>query len=467
MRGKPADAEQRSETVQRAVNAEASSAPATANNRDAHVRVWAIAFPAILANSSAPLVGLVDTWAVGHLPGAIHLAAVGLGSVIFNFLFWAFGFLRMGTTGLVAQARGRQAWDELGRVVVRSGALAVGLGLALWLLQEPIWRLSVLALAPPGDVTALTERYFDLRIWAAPASLLVFALSGVLFGLGRTAAVLVLQLALNLCNAILNVWFVVGLDLGVPGVALGTVLAQWGAVALGTWLVIRTPELAGFRSAVRERATWSLENFRPLVVLNGFIFLRTILLMVALTLIMREAATLGETAMATSHVLNQYLLLIALGLDGFAHAAEAQAGAAWGHGRRAEFQRWVRVSGFWAVIASVLYAALFWFGGDAITALLTDLPEVRAATAAVLPLVAALPVVSVACYHFDGVFIGATAARAMLAPMAVAFAVYIVILGPMTDRWGLAGLWGAVLIFMAVRGLAQAAWYPRLLARLP
>lgn len=441
-------------------------AVASPSPREAHVRVWAIAFPAILANSSAPLVGLVDTWAVGHLPGAIHLAAVGLGSVIFNFLFWAFGFLRMGTTGLVAQARGREDWQELARVVVRSSVLAVAFGIALWLLQEPIWRLSVLALAPPGDVTALTERYFDLRIWAAPASLLVFALSGVLFGLGRTTAVLILQLALNLCNAVLNVWFVVGLGLGVPGVALGTVLAQWGAVVLGAWLVLRTPELGGFRAALRERATWALENYRPLVVLNGFIFLRTILLMVALTLIMREAATLGETAMATSHVLNQYLLLIALGLDGFAHAAEAQAGAAWGHGRRAEFQRWVRVSGVWALVASILYAALFWFGGEAITSLLTDLPEVRAATAAVLPLVAALPVVSVACYHFDGVFIGATAARAMLATMAIAFLVYIAVLGPMTDRWGLSGLWGAVLIFMAVRGIAQAAWYPRLLARL-
>ena len=432
-----------------------------------HRRVWAIAFPAILANSSAPLVGLVDTWAVGHLPGAVHLAAVGLGSVIFNFLFWAFGFLRMGTTGLVAQAYGRRDRAELGRIVGRSCALALALGLVLWLLQEPIWRLSVAALAPPEDVAAITSAYFDLRIWAAPASLLVFALSGVLFGLGKTTAVLILQVALNLGNAILNVWFVVGLDLGVPGVALGTVIAQWGAVLIGGWLLWRISAVREGLQVLRDRDTWALSAFRPLLVLNGFIFLRTILLMVALTLIMREAAGLGETAMAASHVLNQYLLLIALGLDGFAHAAEAQAGAAWGHGRKTEFQRWVRVSGAWAFLASVVYAAVFWFAGDLITAALTDIESVRAAVAGVLPLVAALPVVAVASYHFDGVFIGATAAKAMLGTMSVAFLAYLSILGPMTERWGLAGLWGAVLVFMAVRGLTQALWYPRLLARLP
>ncbi len=438
----------------------------TLASRDAHRQTWAIAFPAILANSSAPLVGLVDTWAVGHLPGAVHLAAVGLGSVIFNFLFWAFGFLRMGTTGLVAQARGRRDLEQLGRIVARSCILAVALGAGLLLLQEPIWRLSIAALVPPDDVAALTAEYYDLRIWAAPATLLVFAISGVLFGLGRTRAVLVLQVALNVANGMLNVWFVVGLDLGVPGVALGTVIAQWGAVALGAWLMLREPELRAFLPALRQRDTWSPATYRPLLVLNGFIFLRTILLMVALTLIMREAAGLGETAMATSHVLNQYLLLISLGLDGFAHAAEAQAGAAWGHGRRAEFQRWVRIAGLWAVIASVAYAALFWFGGDAITALLTDLPEVRAATSALMPLIAALPLVAVWSYHFDGVFIGATAARPMFATMSVAFLVYIAVLGPMTERWGLAGLWGAVLLFMAARGVAQAAWYPRLLRQL-
>ena len=155
-------------------------------------------------------------------------------------------------------------------------------------------------------------------------------------------------------------------------------------------------------------------------------------------------------------------LLISLGLDGFAHAAEALAGSAWGSGKRAVFRRWVILTSQWALFASVCYMILFWLFGTAITAVLTDLPEVRMQVAALLPLVIALPLVSVWCYQFDGVFIGATAAMAMMVTMGLAFAVYLALLNPLTSQWGLAGLWFNVLVFMGVRGLLQAAWYPRL-----
>ncbi|WP_191621203.1 MATE family efflux transporter [Marinihelvus fidelis] len=443
------------------------SGPATwLRDRDGHRRVLAIAFPAILANSSAPLVGLVDTWAVGHLPGAVHLAAVGLGGVIFNYILWAFGFLRMGTTGMVAQAHGRDDADAVARVLVRSAVLALLLGLALLVFQGPILALSLQVMAPPGDVAAITAEYFDIRIWAAPAALLVYAVTGALFGQGRTVAVLVLQLALNLGNGALNLLFVVVLDMGVPGVAWGTLLAQWGSVVVGLWLLTSNPGLGRLARALFERATWTLDRFRSLVALNGFIFIRTILLMTALAMIMRESAGFDDVGMAASHVVNQYMMLVALGLDGFAHAAEALAGAAWGERSRQAFRRWVWLAGLWAVVASLAYAALFWLFGDAITATLTNLETVRTLVARIMPMVIALPIVAVACFHFDGVFIGATAGAAMMATMAVAFAIYLAVLGPMTAAWGLVGLWGAVLVFMAARGLAQAAWYPRLLARL-
>ncbi|MDX1381768.1 MAG: MATE family efflux transporter, partial [Xanthomonadales bacterium] len=203
-----------------------------------HRRTWAIAGPAILANSSAPLVGLVDTWAVGHLPGAVHLAAVGLGSVIFSYLLWAFGFLRMGTTGLVAQAWGRNDAAGLDRVVVRSAALALLLGFALLALQGPILGVALRALAPPEDVAAITIEYYRIRIASVPAALLVYALAGVLFGLGRTRAVLVQQLVLNVANGVLNVTLVVGFDMGVPGVAWGTLAATWLAAAVSVWMIL-------------------------------------------------------------------------------------------------------------------------------------------------------------------------------------------------------------------------------------
>ena len=161
------------------------------------------------------------------------------------------------------------------------------------------------------------------------------------------------------------------------------------------------------------------------------------------------------------------MLLVALGLDGFAHAAEALAGKAWGEGSKRQFNRWVWLTGLWGVLASLGYAGLFWWGGDPLTALLTDLPGVRHSVNAVMPLVVLLPVVSVWCYHFDGVYIGATAAGAMMVTMGIAFAIYLAILNPMTEAWGLAGLWGAVLVFMAVRGIAQAAWYPFLVRGIP
>jgi MATE family multidrug resistance protein len=431
-----------------------------------HRTIITIAFPAILANSSAPLVGLIDTWAIGHMADPANLAAIGLGSVIFNFIFWAFGFLRMGTTGIIAQASGKDDNDALIAGVWRSMALALALGLVLLMLQEIILLLALKALAPPDTVSRLTIEYFHIRIWAAPASLLVFAVSGVLFGLGKTGAVLVQQLILNISNAILNVFFVIALGLGVAGVAWGTLIAQWLAALVGLWLLVQILGLQRLSAGFRNTGTWLLKGFRKLVVVNGYIFIRTILLMTALSLVMRVAGGLGEVEMAASHVVMQYMLLISLGLDGFAHATEALAGSAWGNGKASIFRRWVKLTGIWALVASVVYAVLFWLAGTQITAMLTDITAIRVSVNGLMPLVIALPVVAVACYQFDGVYIAATAGKAMMVTMAIAFAVYIVALYPMTTRWGLEGLWAAVLIFMAARGISQAAWYPRLESRL-
>jgi MATE family multidrug resistance protein len=431
-----------------------------------HKQIWAIAGPAILANSSAPLVGLVDTWAIGHLPGAVHLAAVGLGSVIFNYLLWAFGFLRMGTTGLVAQAYGRDDLPDQLVTVVRSCALGVAFGLLLILFQEALLLVSLRVMAPPADVGAITAEYFRIRIWAAPFTLLGYAITGVLFGLARVKTILWLQLLLNISNAVFNGTLVVGFGLGVPGVAWGTLIAQVLTAAVSVWVVLRIYGTAPLRDALSAGRTWVLQGFRKLVLVNGFIFVRTIFLMTALALIMRVAADLGTVEMAASHVVTQYMLLMALGLDGFAHASEALAGAAWGRGDRAQFRRWVFQTGYWSVFASVFYALLFWLAGNAITALLTDIEAVRLATGALMPLVIAVPLVSVWCFLFDGVYIGATAAAAMMVTMGIAFALYLLVLDPMTARWGLHGLWSAVLVFMAARGIGQALWYPALERRI-
>jgi MATE family multidrug resistance protein len=255
---------------------------------------------------------------------------------------------------------------------------------------------------------------------------------------------------------------VVWLGWGVPGVAWGTLIAQVLTTGVSVWILLRIYGAAALLAALRDGGTWVLVKFRRLVLVNGFIFVRTIFLMTALALIMREAAALGTVEMAASHVINQYMMLMALGLDGFAHASEALAGAAWGRRDRGLFRRWVVLTGYWSIAASAAYALLFWLAGNGITAMLTDIDAVRLTTAALMPLVVALPLVSVWCFLFDGVYIGATAAAAMMVTMGVAFVVYLAALGPLTSQWGLHGLWGAVLVFMAARGLAQAAWYPKL-----
>jgi MATE family multidrug resistance protein len=425
-----------------------------------HRQIWAIAGPAILANSSAPLVGLVDTWAIGHLPSPVHLAAVGLGSVIFNYMLWAFGFLRMGTTGLIAQARGRNDDDALVATVIRSCGLALLFAVGLLVFQELLLLASLRAMAPPADVALVTAQYFHIRIWAAPATLLSYAIIGILFGLARVKTILWLQLLLNISNGVLNVLFVIGLDMGVPGVAWGTLIAQWLTAIASVWVLLRLLDGTQLLARALSSATWQIKQFRQLFFVNGFIFIRTIFLMTALALIMRVAGRLGPVEMAASHVAMQFMLLMSLGLDGFAHAAEALAGAAWGHARRAVFRRWVYLTSFWALVASLVYALVFWQAGNQLTALLTDIDEIRMTVASLMPLLIALPLVSVWCFQFDGIFISATAGAAMMTTMGIAFVVYLPVLQAMTAAWGLTGLWGAVLVFMAARGLAQGMWYP-------
>ena len=428
----------------------------------AHRKVWMIAGPAILANSSTPIVGLVDTWAIGHLPGAAHLAAIGLGSVVFTYIFWAFGFLRMGTTGLVAQAKGRNDDLDQSTITIRSFALAILFGFILIACQHLIIGITLDLMAPPADVAQITSTYFSIRIWAAPWTLINFAIAGVLFGLAKVKEVLWLQLLLNITNGILNIVFVIVFEMGVAGVALGTLLAQMITVIASLWLLMHHFGRRLLFEALRSAATWSVAGFKKLLVINGFIFLRTIALLTALTLIMRLAADLGTVEMAVSHVLNQYMLLMALGLDAFAHASEALAGAAWGRGDKSLFRRWVYVTALWSLIASLIYALFFWLFGNELTALLTNVEPVGEMTATLMPIVIAMPVVSVWCYLFDGVYIAATAALAMLVTMSIAFVVYCLILWPMTAQWGMHGLWTAVLVFMAIRGLTQAIWYPHL-----
>lgn len=427
-----------------------------------HHRIWAIAGPAMLANSSAPLVGLVDTWAVGHLPSDVHLAAVGLAGAIFTYIFWMFGFLRMGTTGLVAQAHGAgdqsRVLAELVRAVLLGGVIAV------LILFVHVWirDISFALMETPDSVMPYAEKYFDIRIWSAPATLFFYSINGFLIGTARAKSALVLQLVLNITNGVLNLVFVIGMGMGVEGVALGTVIAEWLAALLGFIMVARIFGLKNYLSAFIQARVWHAEKFKRLFSLNSFIFMRTLLLLTALLLVTRTAAGFGQTALAASHVVTQFLLLISLGLDGFAYAAEALAGAAYGANNRRDFRRWVILSFMWAIGTAIVYSAVFALGGNFIAAILTDLKPVQDSIDSLLPILVLLPIIAVWSYQFDGIYIGATAASAMFGTMAISFMVYIPALDILSTHYGLEGVWYAILVFMVARGVTQAIWYKRL-----
>ncbi len=420
----------------------------------------------MIANSSAPLVGLVDTWAIGHMPEATHLAAVGVGATVFSYLFWAFGFMRMSTTGLVAQANGRGDKSEMMRIVVQSlvfgGMIAVG----LIALQSVLFSASLVALAPPTTTAVLYQQYFDIRIWSAPAVLFTYGITGFLIGVARARAALVLQLVLNISNGALNLLFVLGFNMGVQGIALGSLIAEWTAAIVGLWLLANYFGSGAIKAALFEKTLWQVKGFLRLAQTNGYIFVRTLLLMTGLSLVTREAGLISESALAASHIMTVFMLLISLGLDAFAYSVEALAGAAYGKFALDNFRRWVKVTTKWAMLAAFIYTLAFYLFGGLVIDTLTGVESVRQAALGALPVMVWLPIVSVWCFQFDGIFIGATSAGAMMITMLISFLVFIASMGPFTDAYGLKGLWLAVLVFTAARGITQAVYYPFIVRKL-
>jgi MATE family, multidrug efflux pump len=436
------------------------------NTRHPDKAIWAIAGPAILANSSAPLVGLVDTWVVGHLPGAVHLAAVGVGAAIFSFMFWGFGFLRMSTTGLIAQAHGNNDTTGKARILIQSVLLGLLIAAALLGAQQLIYWAGTAAFAPPASTEPLVDAYFSIRIWSAPAVLFVYTLSGYLLGTAQAKSVLWLQLILNISNGLLNLLFVLGLGMGVAGIALGSLIAEWLAAAFGAYLLIQNFGVQPLRKAARDKATWHLNQLNKLLSANGYIFLRTLILLAALSLITRRAALMGEASLAANQVLMTFFILISLGLDAFAHAAEAYVGAAFGKGDKKAMRFWALRTSMWALLAASLYSLVFYLGGSALIDTLTNIDLVRQISKEALYPVIMLPLFAVWGFQFDGIYVGTTSGRGMLLTMIAAFILYVSVLPSLTATYGLMGLWGAVALFMGARGLAQLIYYPWIEKRL-
>ncbi len=433
-----------------------------------HADIWRIAAPAILANVSGPLVGLVDTWALGHLGDPLPLAAIAVGAFLFHFVYWSFGFLRMGTTGLVAQARGRHDGDEIAAIMQRAILIGLAVGVLMLLVREPLFTLLARALAADPATTGLAEGYWRIRILGAPAILLRLALVGALIGLARARAALVVELALNTINAALTAWFVADLGLGITGAALGSLIAEVLAAGIALVLVLAAERRARLQRWRTSRIRAALADGRALLALatvNGFLFLRTLLLLAAFGLFWRKSAELGALTLATNQVLMNFPMLTSFALDGIAYAAEALVGATAGARQGVRMHATVLATAGWAVFAAGL-ATLAWalWGAD-LVALLTDIGDVRAAARDHLVWIVWLPLVAVWSYHMDGVYIGWSAARMMFATMGIAFVVYLRAVESFVAWYGIDGLWAAFLLFLLVRGVSQLIGYPFLARR--
>ncbi|MDX5376695.1 MAG: MATE family efflux transporter [Halomonas sp.] len=424
-------------------------------------RIWTLAWPIILSNITVPLLGLVDTAVVGHLPDSRYLAGVTLGATLFSFLYWGFGFLRMGTTGLTSQAVGRESDSEVRNLLGQSLLLAMGIGALLILFSQPLIALGLWLLDGSKVATALAAEYAQIRILSAPAVLANYAILGWFLGQQNSRVTLAILILTNSVNIALDLLFVVGIGMTSDGVAWATVIADYTALAFGGWLVLRQLKLLQGRF-LRERL-FRLAAYGELFQVNANLFLRTLGLLFAMAFFTSRGAAQGDTVLAANAVLMQFIMLTSYALDGFAHAAEATTGRAVGRRRWDEFGTAVRAAARFSLMTAIAAALAFALGGGHLIALLTGLPEVRQTAGEYLPWMIVMPLIAVWSYLLDGVFIGATAIREMRNSIFIALAVYLPV-------WWLAraiaspdyenhALWLAFLIFTVMRSLVLVGYY--------
>jgi MATE family, multidrug efflux pump len=429
-----------------------------------HREILRRAWPVMLANASVPLLGLSDTAVIGNTGSLSALGAIAFGAIIFSFVYWGFGFLRMGTTGFTAQAVGAGDEAEVRTALWRALLLAAGLGLALIALQQPISAVSLALMDGSDSVNALTREYIAMRIWGAPAALALFALMGCLIGLGHSKTLLLVQLFLNGLNITLDIWFAGFLGMGVEGIALGTALAEWSSVGLALFLVLRI---------LRQRHR-DTEPFVPLsrvrdwarllhtLSVNSHIMIRTLLLVFSFAWFVRHSAQFGDDVLAANHILLQLISFSAFFLDAYAYVTEALVGEAAGAKNVRRFDDAVRKSSELALLTALMLALLILFGGDAAARLLSHHEAVWEQVSLSLPWAALYVLMAVVAFQLDGIFIGTTRTRDMRNAAIVGTAIFLP-LSLLAMNWaGNKGLWLSFVVYVCLRALCLSYYLPGL-----
>ncbi len=432
--------------------------PFSSSTALAYRRLWSLAWPLILTNLTVPLLGLVDTAVLGHLDSPVYLGAVAISANLFTILYWSFGFLRMGTTGLAAQASGAQDNEQLRRLLAQASLFGAGIGCFLVMLQWPLISVGLWLMDPEPAVARLAHEYCQIRIFSAPAVLTQYALIGWLIGRHDTRIPLLVAVATNLLNLGLDLLFVVGFGMTSAGVALATLIAEYFALGLTLWLMAqRHPDawdLAGIGARLRR---WT--DYLRLIRVNRFIFIRTVALLLTFAFFTAQGARLGTDILAANAVLLTFLLLISNGLDGFATGAEVLTGEAVGARSLARLRISLNVALGCAVAGALLFCGFFWLTGEWLISLLTDLPTVAASAREFLPWLILMPLLAVWSYLLDGVFIGALKVQAMQNTVVLSALAFLLVWWS-SQSLGNHGLWLALSVFMLSRGLSLGwlAW---------
>jgi MATE family, multidrug efflux pump len=424
-----------------------------------HRRVLNIALPIVLSNATVPILGAVDTGVVGQMGLAAPIGAVGIGAIVLSAIYWIFGFLRMGTVGLTAQAVGQRNDGEVAALLTRSQIIGLSAGLLLILLQMPVFWLAFIAAPASAEVEALARDYMQIRIWSAPAAIGLYGITGWLIAQERTRAVLIIQVWMNGLNVLLDLWFVLGLNWGVQGVAFATFLAEWSGFALGLWLCRAAFAVPAWRDWVR---VFDVVRLKHMAVVNSDILIRSLLLEAIFVSFLFVGSGFGDVTLAANQVLVQFMMITAFALDGFAFAAEAIVGQAMGAKARATLRRGAVLTSGWGLFCvSLLSLSFAVFGGWIIDVMSTS-HDVREEARIYLIYMVFTPLAGLAAWMLDGIFIGATRTRDMRNMMAISFVIYVIAASLMVPAFGNHGLWLALIVSFIARGITLGVRYPAL-----
>lgn len=413
-----------------------------------------IAVPAIISNITVPLLGLIDMAIVGHLGAAAYIGAIAVGGMIFNVIYWVFGFLRMATGGLTAQSVGRRDNDESMRMLVRSTGIAMLVAMVLVALQKPIYMAALALMSPPEQVTLLATSYFSICIYGAPAVLGLFALSGWFIGMQDSRTPMVVAIVQNIVNIIASVVFVYVFGMKIEGVALGTLTAQYAGLLIALAAALGNDML---RSRLRLWITtsWHADDVRRFFSVSRDIFLRTVCLVSVMLFFTSAGAWQGEIILAVNTLLMQMYMLFSYIMDGFAYAGEALSGKYYGAKDRRELEKVIKRLFVWGGWLALIFTLAYAVGGEAFLSMLTDDTGVVNASADYYLWAVAMPVAGMAAFIWDGIYIGCTASRGMLVSMSTAAATFFIIYFGLRGQMYNHALWLAFILFLVMRGGMQ------------